>query len=261
MKKVVLVVAAALSLFSMVSCGKDKAVESKKFVLGLDASFPPMGYTEAGGEIVGYDIDLAKEVCKRLDLEFSAKPIDWDSKEIELSTGTIDCIWNGFTITDERNQMMSFTPAYLNNDQVLVVRKGGDIKSLADAAGKTIGTQAGSSGEEAIADNPDFEASVKKVVKYDDYLTALTDLSVGGVDGIVMDSIVAEYEITVGNLDLEVLSESLAKEGYGIGFRKDSDGAALRDKVWATLEEMGKDGKLAEITKKWFGNDISVIGK
>lgn len=259
MKKVLLAVVAALSLFSLVSCG-DKS-ESKKFVLGLDASFPPMGYTEAGGEIVGYDIDLAKEVCKRLDLEFVAKPIDWDSKEIELSTGSIDCIWNGFTITAERQEAMSFTPAYLNNDQVLVVRKDGLINSLADAAGKVVGTQAGSSGEEAITDNPSFEASVKKIVKYDDYLTALTDLSVGGVDAIVMDSIVAEYEITVGNLDLVVIPESLAKEGYGIGFRKGDDGAALCAKVWSTLEEMAKDGKLAEITTKWFGSDISVINK
>ena len=260
MKKIVsMALLCAMALTMLVGCGSKK--DEGKFIVGFDADFPPYGYMDDNGEYVGFDLDLAKEVCDRNGWEVVYQPIDWDSKDMELSSGNISCIWNGFTITDERNQMMSFTPAYLNNDQVLVVRKGGDIKSLADAAGKTIGTQAGSSGEEAIADNPDFEASVKKVVKYDDYLTALTDLSVGGVDGIVMDSIVAEYEITVGNLDLEVLSESLAKEGYGIGFRKDSDGAALRDKVWATLEEMGKDGKLAEITKKWFGNDISVIGK
>lgn len=258
MKKIIVSVIAAMMLFTTIGCKKG---DSNKFVLGLDASFPPMGYTKAGGEIVGYDIDLAKEVCKRLGLEFVAKPIDWDSKEMELSTGSIDCIWNGFTITEQRQNEMSFTEAYLNNDQVLVVRNDGSIKSLKDAAGKIIGTQAGSSGEEAIADNPEFEASVKKVVKYDDYLNALTDLSVGGVDAIVMDSVVAEYEITVGKLDLTVLPESLAKEGYGIGFRKGSEGAALRDKIWATLEEMAKDGTVAKITTEWFGSDISVISK
>lgn len=258
MKKIVLAVLAAAALFLLGGCKKSS---SNKFILGLDASFPPMGYTEAGGEIVGYDIDLAKEVCKRLGKEFVAKPIDWDSKEIELSTGTIDCIWNGFTMTDERIAAMSFTKAYLDNDQVLVVRKDGTINSLADAAGKIIGTQAGSSGEEAIADNAEFAASVKKVVKYDDYLTALTDLSVGGVDAIVMDSVVAEYEITVGNLDLTVIPESLAKEAYGIGFRKDAAGAALRDTVWTTLNEMVDDGTVAEITTKWFGSNISVIEK
>lgn len=259
MKKIVLAVLAAAAVFTMAGC---KKTDSKKFVLGLDASFPPMGFTEADGSIVGYDIDLGKEVAKRLGLEFVAKPIDWNSKEMELSSGSIDCIWNGFTITDERREAMSFTDAYLMNDQVLVVRANSGIKTLTDAKGISVACQSGSSAEEAIRDNKDFADSLKAVVYYEENLTALTDLKVGSVDGVVMDSIVARYAISTSNDNsLIVLDEALAAEGYGIGFRKSSDGAKLRDDVWNTLIEMTNDGTVAKISTKWFGKDISVIGK
>lgn len=259
MKKSVLAVIAAASLFTIMGCSK-KSNEGK-FILGLDASFPPMGYTESNGDIVGYDIDLAKEVSKRLGLEFVAKPINWEAKEMELSSGSIDCIWNGFTMTDERVAAMSFTKAYLNNDQVLVVRSNSGIKTLADAAGKVVGCQAGSSAEDAINDKSDFASSLKKLVKYEDNLTALTDLEVGGIDAVVMDSVVANYTITTSKKPFSVVEESLAKEAYGIGFRKDEKGAKLRDDVQKTLEEMAADGTVARISTKWFGSDISVIGK
>ncbi len=259
MKKSVLAVIAAASLFTIFGCST-KSNEGK-FILGLDASFPPMGYTESNGDIVGYDIDLAKEVSKRLGLEFVAKPINWEAKEMELSSGSIDCIWNGFTMTDERVAAMSFTKAYLNNDQVLVVRNNSGIKTLADAAGKVVGCQAGSSAEDAINDMADFASSLKKLVKYEDNLTALTDLEVGGIDAVVMDSVVANYTITTSKKPFSVVEESLAKEAYGIGFRKDEKGAKLRDDVQKTLEEMAADGTVAKISTKWFGADISVIGK
>lgn len=260
MKKILLTICAAVTLFAVTGCKKAGKNEGK-FILGLDASFPPMGFTEANGDIVGYDIDLAKEVSKRLNLEFVAKPINWEAKEMELSSGSIDCIWNGFTMTDERVNAMSFSKAYLDNDQVLVVRADSNIKSLADAAGKTVGCQSGSSAEDAINDNQNFSKSLKKVVFYEENLTALTDLEVGGVDAVVMDSVVANYTIATSKKPLIVVNEALAKEAYGIGFRKDADGAALRDKVQKTLEEMAKDGTVASISKKWFGSDISVIGK
>ncbi|MBQ0050835.1 MAG: amino acid ABC transporter substrate-binding protein [Treponema sp.] len=257
--KLISVAAMALTVFGFASCSK--AQKSNKFILGLDASFPPMGYTEADGSIVGYDIDLAKEAAKRLGLEFEAKPIDWDAKEMELSTGNIDCIWNGFTMTEERVQAMSFSKAYLNNDQVLVVRKDSGINSLADAAGKIVGIQAGSSAEEAVNDNKDFAASLKELKTYADNLVALTDLEVGGIDAVVMDSVVANYSIKTGNKPLVVVADPLAKEAYGIGFRKDEAGAKLRDDIQKTLEEMAADGTVAKISENWFGTDISVIGK
>ncbi len=260
MKKVLIFALMITTCFMSVSAKPKKAkTTEKKFVLGLDASFPPMGYTEANGEIVGYDIDLAKEVAKRLGLKFEAKPINWEAKEMELASGSIDCIWNGFTMTDERINSMSFTSAYLNNDQVLVVRNDDSIKSLNDMNGKVLGCQAGSSAEDAIKDTPDFAKSLKKIVYYEENLTALTDLEVGGVDAVVMDSVVANYTISEGKKNLKVIAEPLAQEAYGIGFRKSEDGAKLRDEVWKTLQEMAKDGTVAAISTKWFGTDISVI--
>ena len=259
MKKIVKLLLASGILVSSLS-GCKKAYEGK-FVLGLDASFPPMGFTEADGTITGYDIDLAKEVSKRLNLEFVAKPINWEAKELELSSGSIDCIWNGFTMTEERLEKMAFTSAYLNNDQILVVRNDGTINSLKDAEGKVIGCQSGSSAEEAIESNKEFASSLKSVKKYEDNLTALNDLEVGGIDAVVMDSVVADYTIKIGKRNLTVVEESLSKEAYGIGFRNDEKGIELRDKVQKVLLEMAEDGTVAKISENWFGKDISVIGK
>ena len=259
MKKIVkLLLASGILVSSLFGC--KKAYEGK-FVLGLDASFPPMGFTEADGTITGYDIDLAKEVSKRLNLEFVAKPINWEAKELELSSGSIDCIWNGFTMTEERLEKMAFTSAYLNNDQILVVRNDGTINSLKDAEGKVIGCQSGSSAEEAIESNKEFASSLKSVKKYEDNLTALNDLEVGGIDAVVMDSVVADYTIKIGKRNLTVVEESLSKEAYGICFRNDENGIELRDKVQKVLLEMAEDGTVAKISENWFGKDISVIGK
>ena len=259
MKKIVkLLLASGILVSSLFGC--KKAYEGK-FVLGLDASFPPMGFTEADGTITGYDIELAKEVSKRLNLEFVAKPINWEAKELELSSGSIDCIWNGFTMTEERLEKMAFTSAYLNNDQILVVRNDGTINSLKDAEGKVIGCQSGSSAEEAIESNKEFASSLKSVKKYEDNLTALNDLEVGGIDAVVMDSVVADYTIKIGKRNLTVVEESLSKEAYGIGFRNDENGIELRDKVQKVLLEMAEDGTVAKISENWFGKDISVIGK
>lgn len=259
MKKIVkLLLASGILVSSLFGC--KKAYEGK-FVLGLDASFPPMGFTEADGTITGYDIALAKEVSKRLNLEFVAKPINWEAKELELSSGSIDCIWNGFTMTEERLEKMAFTSAYLNNDQILVVRNDGTINSLKDAEGKVIGCQSGSSAEEAIESNKEFASSLKSVKKYEDNLTALNDLEVGGIDAVVMDSVVADYTIKIGKRNLTVVEESLSKEAYGIGFRNDENGIELRDKVQKVLLEMAEDGTVAKISENWFGKDISVIGK
>ena len=267
MKKIMLAALVAAAVLSMTGCKKtDKkaggdAVASLKergvFVLGLDDSFPPLGFRSEDNEIVGYDIDLAKEVAKRLGVDFRAQPIDWDAKEMELETGKIDCVWNGFTITEERKNALSFTEAYLNNDQVLVVREDSGINSLADAAGKIIGIQSGSSAQEAVDDNAAFASSIAKTIMFKDNITALNDLDIGGVDGVVMDSVVANYSIAQTRKPFKVINESLANEGYGVGFRKNEP--ELRDAVWNILKEMQKDGTVTAISQKWFGRDISTI--
>lgn len=237
----------------------DDLISRGVFVLGLDDSFPPLGFRNADGEIVGYDIDLAKEVAKRLGVEFKAQPIDWGAKEMELNTGKIDCIWNGFTMTKEREQALSFTKPYLKNAQVLVVRSDSGIASLKDMAGKTIAVQSGSSAQEAVDGNEEFSRSLKEQVRLKDNVTALNDLEIRGVDGVVMDSVVANYSISATGKPFIVIDEALSYENYGIAFRKGN--AALRDKVQSILEDMQRDGTVTAVSVKWFGRDISVIGK
>ena len=270
MKKIIYSILTIALVLTLGSWGKAKKAKKNtnpvdalkargEFVLGLDDSFPPLGYRDDNNEIVGYDIDLGKEVAKRLGVAFKAQPIDWDAKEMELETGKIDCIWNGFTITEDRKSALSMSFAYLNNEQVLVVRNDSGIKSLAGMKGKIIGIQSGSSAQEAVDDNPSFKKSLKDIIPFKDNITALNDLKIGGVDGVVMDSVVANYSIKTTGEPFTVLSEALANEEYGIGFAKKAP--ELRDEVEKILKEMAKDGTVAAISAKWFGKDISVIGK
>ena len=273
MKRSVLFIMVAAIACSLMICGCTKkeaagakqvnAVEALKargvFVLGLDDSFPPLGYRDDNNEIVGYDIDLAKEVAKRLGVEFRAQPIDWDAKEMELETGKIDCIWNGFTITEDRKNALSMTFPYLDNEQVLVVRKNGAVNSYEDLAGRVVGYQSGSSAQEAIEANQSFKYSLGDVIAFKENITALNDLKVGGVDAVAMDSVVANYSIAQTGEPFTVLPRALANEEYGIGFRKKEP--ELRDAVQNILLEMAADGTVAKISTKWFGKDISVIGK
>lgn len=178
---------------------------------------------------------------------------------MELATGKIDCIWNGFTITAERENSLAMTKPYLNNAQILVVRKDSGISSLSDVSGKIVGLQKGSSAQDAVDANKEFADSLKSLVYYNDNITALNDLELGGVDAVVMDSVVAAYDISVSNKPLVIADEVLADEAYGIGFRKAD--VKLRDEVQRLLEELEKDGTVESISQKWFGRTISVIGK
>jgi polar amino acid transport system substrate-binding protein len=239
----------------------DKSLEQvlakKRFVMGLDDSFPPMGFRNEKNEIVGYDVDLAREVCKRLGVTLVLQPIDWNAKEQELNTGEIDCIWNGFTITDERKQALTFTPPYLKNAQVVVVQAKAAYQKLGDLSGKWVGVQAGSSAQDALDDAAAFRASLKGVIEFKENLTALMDLETGGVDAVVMDLLVANDNINRSGKAFRILGESLAPEEYGVGFRKAD--AALAGKVWETLQGMAKDGTVAKFGAQWFGADISII--
>jgi polar amino acid transport system substrate-binding protein len=261
--KRILLAALCLAAFQTSALAADaslKTVKEKgKLVLGLDDSFPPMGFRNDDNQIVGYDIDVAREVAKRLGVQLVPQPIDWNAKEQELNTGKIDCIWNGFTITDERKKAMTFTKPYLRNAQVIVVKKGSGHSTLGSLKGKTVGLQAGSSAADALEAAVAFRASVKEVVEFKDNLTALMDLEARGVDAVVMDLIVAEDNIKRSGKAYAVLQESLAPEVFGVGFRK-SD-LALRDAVQGALDAMAADGTLAKVTTKWFGSDISVVGK
>jgi polar amino acid transport system substrate-binding protein len=256
---------AVMSLGLLSGCGNKsenswKEIQEKKtFVLGLDASFPPMGFTDADNNIVGFDIDLAKEVCKRLGIELKLQPIDWNAKEQELNTGNIDAIWNGFTINDDRKKQVLFTEPYMKNRQVLVVNSGESYSSIKDLEGKKVGLQAGSSAADALEKSESFKKSLKEVVEFKDNMLALMDLEQGGVDAVLMDEIVARYYIQKKAKSYKVIDEALAEEEYGIGFRKKD--TELMDKFQETLVAMAKDGKAAEISNSWFGEDITTISK
>lgn len=227
-------------------------------IVGFDQDFPPMGFVGDNGEYTGFDLDLAKEVASRLGLEYKAQPIAWDSKDMELESGNIDCIWNGFTITGREDDYTWTTP-YMANKQVFVVANDSDIKSQADLAGKVVEVQADSSAETALKENQDLANTFGQLLTTPDYNTAFMDLEQGAVDAVAMDVIVAGYQIKQRNADFKILDDSLSEEEYGIGFKKGN--TELRDKVQGALEEMAADGTLAKISDEWFGEDVTTIGK
>ena len=227
-------------------------------IVGFDQDFPPMGFVGDNGEYTGFDLDLAKEVASRLGLEYKAQPIAWDSKDMELESGNIDCIWNGFTMTG-REDDYTWSEPYMANTQVFVVAKDSGIASQADLAGKIVECQVDSSAEAALKEVPDLTATFKQLLTTADYNSAFMDLEQGAVDAIAMDVIVAGYQIQQRNADFIILEDSLSAEEYGVGFKKGN--TELRDKVQATLEEMAADGTLKSVSEKWFGEDVTTIGK
>jgi polar amino acid transport system substrate-binding protein len=232
-------------------------LDKGELILGFDASFPPMGYTDENGGYVGFDLDVAAAVTEILGVKLALQPINWSAKELELSSGAIDCIWNGFTITQERKEVLDYSIPYLGNAQVLVIRADSGYQALTDLAGKVLGLQAGSSAVDALADSPEFAASLGEVAEFDDYMVALMDLQQGGVDAVLMDTVVANYYITEKGAALSILGEALVPEQFGIGFRKGD--ALLVEAVNAALFALDENGKLAEISTQWFGSDITIV--
>ena len=230
------------------------------FTVGFDQDFPPMGFVGDDGEYTGFDLELAREVASRLGLEYVPQPIAWDAKDMELEAGTIDCIWNGFTMNG-REDAYTWSDPYMDNSQVFVVAADSGISTLADLAGKVVEVQTDSSAEAALKDNQELSSSFGTLQTVADYNTAFMDLEMGAVDAIAMDVIVAGYQIEqrADGDNYVILDETLAAEEYGIGFKKGNE--ELRDKVQAALEEMAADGTMAEISDKWFGRDVTVIGK
>ncbi len=219
------------------------------FVLGLDDSFPPMGFRDKDNNIVGFDIDLATEVCARLGLKLKTQPISWDAKEQELNTGKIDCIWNGMSVDPERAMAMNLSEPYLQNRMIFTV-KDKSLSTLAALKGKKIAVQNGSTAQKLL-DASEAGKAAKEIVPFDDNQTALMDLEKGGVSAVFLDEIVAKYWIVKNAKPYIILEEGLSDEVYAVGFRKKDQ--ALRDSVNNVLAEMKKDGKFDEISAKWFG--------
>jgi polar amino acid transport system substrate-binding protein len=229
---------------------QDKGV----FVLGLDDSFPPMGFRDENGEVAGFDIDLAREVCKRMGVELKMQPIDWDAKILDLNSKDIDVIWNGLTITEERMGKISFSKPYIANRQIVIVQAASGIETKADLAGKKVGIQLGSSADDAVNSDETTVASLDELVKFQDNIQALMDLAVGRLDAVVVDEILGRYYISKKPGVYTVAKEDFAAEEYGIGFRMGED--AFVNEVNRIMDEMVKDGSAAAISTKWFAEDI-----
>ena len=268
-KRLVPLILAAAMLGACGGCG-DKTSDSKsanaddsKFIVGFDAAFPPYGYQDDNGEYVGFDLDLAAEVCSRNNWELVKTPIDWDAKDMELNSGTISCIWNGFTMNG-REDDYTWSDPYVDNSQVMVVSENSGINSLSDLAGKTVGVQAASAaldllqseeegGQKELADT--FAA----LQQFPDYNNAFVELQAGSIDAVAMDIGVAKYQLESRGEGYKILDEHLNSEKYAIGFKKGN--TELCDKVNEGLQQVLADGTFDKLAEKYGIADMMCLEK
>ena len=260
MKKMLLMMVLALSIF-MCSVQKEEKKEEnnangipKKIIVGLDDSFVPMGFKNEKGEIVGFDIDLARAVAQKLGSEVEFKPINWDSKILDLNGGNIDLIWNGLTITDERKKETEMTKPYLTSHQLIITKTGSSIKAKADLKGKIVGSQSESSGEEAVKKTGE-DKTFKEFKTYAQYDQAFMDLDAGRIDAIIADEVLAKYtkktKETQAKKELyNILSDNYGEEEYGIAAKKGN--TKLIEAINKAIEELKTDGTYQKIYSKWF---------
>jgi len=258
MKKLIVIL---LGLAILSGCAQKKTdsfetlKEKGEIIIGLDDTFVPMGFRNDKGEIVGFDVDLAKEIFKRIGLTPKFQAIDWSLKESELNNGNIDVIFNGYTITDARKEKVNFSDPYLNNRQIIITMAASDIKTKADLAGKVVSVQKESSAYDAVTSDGNVVANLKdgQLITFDSNLELFLDLEAGRSDAIVLDEVLAKYVLLTKNAaDYRILEDNFGNESYGIGFRKAD--TTLRDKVNVALKEIIADGTFDKI-KKVYIND------
>ena len=245
------------------SCSKSTDIESTlskdTLIMGMDDAFAPMGFKDENGEITGFDVDLAKALADKLNKKIEFQPIDWTMKETELSSGNIDLIWNGYTINDDRKKKVDFSVPYLKNQQVIVTLSNSSIKNKEDLKGKKIGAQNESSAISAMEKEEDLYSSFNggSAITFEDNNQALMDLEAGRIDAVVADEILVRYYISLkGENKFNILDENFGEEEYGVGIRKgDSEMVEAFNEAYKELQD---EGTLAEISIKWFGEDITI---
>ena len=258
MKKLFLIICAALLIMGCGGKDIDNISYHKVYVIGLDDEYAPMAFRDENGEIVGFDIDLAKEAARRMNVEFEFRPIDWNNKIDELNSRRIDIIWNGLDITPERQDHILYSKPYMDNRQILLVRADSnlDIHSEYDLAGKIVGTQAGSHSETYVEHDEPLRNSLKEFRTFGSFKTAFRDLESGAIDVLIVDEIAGRYQMSKVPNKFKVIEEanigSVTK--IGIGFR--TSDVALRDEVQNAFNEMIKDGTAKKISEKWFQADL-----
>ena len=263
MKKrtVAVVMAAAMTIGMMVTGVSVQAgVEDKTLIVGFDAEYPPFGYMDESGEYVGFDLDVAQKVCDNLGWELVKKPINWDSKDMELNSGNIDCIWNGFTING-REDDYTWSDPYLNNEQVMVVTSDSGIETLADLAGKNVVVQAASAALDALnsEDNKELTDSFASLTENPDYNTAFMNIDSGAADAVAVDIGVAKYQLAQREEGkYKILDEPIQSEQYGIGFAKGNE--ELRDTVWAEVMKLYDEGEIDKLAEQYGVVDMLCLG-
>ncbi|WP_294731404.1 amino acid ABC transporter substrate-binding protein [uncultured Faecalibaculum sp.] len=264
MKKLTAGLLCAAALLSGCAAGNDSgkadadAGDKDTFTVGFDAEFPPYGYKDENGEYTGFDLELAQAVADMEGWELVKQPIDWDAKDMELSSGTIDCIWNGFTM-DGREDQYTFSTPYIDNSQVFVVPADSDVKTAEDLAGKNVGVQKDSSALAALEseDNQALTDSFANLTQYGDYNTAFMDLESGGIDAVALDVGVADYQLSNRAGAFRKLEKPLSSEVYAIGFLKGND--ELKDKVQADVYKLYDDGTVSKLADKYGLTDFIVV--
>ncbi|MBN7773087.1 amino acid ABC transporter substrate-binding protein [Clostridium aminobutyricum] len=272
MKKLVAILLVVCSVFVISGCGSaektdknandltgwDYIQDKGELVVGLDDTFAPMGFRDESNQLVGFDIDLANAVGEKLGVKIAFQPIDWDAKEMELTSKRIDCIWNGMSATEERQKNMALTKKYLNN-RIVIFAKDDSVKinSVEDLAKYNIGTQADSSALEVMQANEAYDSFADKVSEYKTYDEAIMDMNAGRIDCIVVDEVLGEYKNSKMDKKMVLSDYTFGDDYYAIGCRQGENDVA--DKINEAIEQLIEDGTATEISNKWFGRDIVIL--
>ena len=259
-KGIIAIIAILIVVLGIVYMNKDtKADRENTLIVGLDDSFPPMGFRNENNEIVGFDIDLAKAVAEELEMEVNFQPISWASKEQELNSGNIDCIWNGFAYNEERAATMTLSDPYIKGENYFILKKGTKVTSQEELIGKKIGVQTGSIQAQDL-EKSEFGKQVE-IIQYGDNLTAFMDLETEGIDALFCSNIIGNYLITSKNKDYKTVSSEniTVSNGSVIAFKQGN--TELKDEIQNALKKLDDEGKLVEISNKWFGKDMIIINE
>lgn len=259
-KGIIAIIAILIVVLGIVYMNKDtKADRENTLIVGLDDSFPPMGFRNENNEIVGFDIDLAKAVAEELEMEVNFQPISWASKEQELNSGNIDCIWNGFAYNEERAATMTLSDPYIKGENYFILKNGTKVTSQEELIGKKIGVQTGSIQAQDL-EKSEFGKQVE-IIQYGDNLTAFMDLETEGIDALFCSNIIGNYLITSKNKDYKTVSSEniTVSNGSVIAFKQGN--TELKDEIQNALKKLDDEGKLVEISNKWFGKDMIIINE
>lgn len=232
------------------------ALAADTFTVGFDAEYPPFGYMDENGEYTGFDLELAAAVCEMEGWELVKQPINWDSKDLELNSGNIDCIWNGFTMNG-REEQYEFSKPYVDNSQVIVVGEDSGIEKLEDLAGKTVGVQAASAALDVLSDEEAQKAladTFGTLQEFGDYNQAFTELQAGSLDALAMDIGVANYQIKNRGEGFVILEEELNSEQYAIGFKVGN--TEMVEIINKDLDILTENGTVAELAEKYEISDM-----